>query len=48
VTPTQLSRPPATGWLKGAKGLSAKTINDYLSLAESTLIPFIGVKKLKD
>jgi integrase len=36
-------------WLtKGTKGLSAKTINDYLSLAESNLIPFIGAKKLKE
>jgi hypothetical protein len=30
-------------WLdRGTKGLSAKTINDYKSLAESNLIPFIG------
>jgi integrase len=36
-------------WLaKGTKGLSAKTINDYLSLAESNLIPFIGARKLKE
>jgi integrase len=36
-------------WLaKGTKGLSVKTINDYLSLAESNLIPFIGAKKLKE
>jgi integrase len=35
-------------WLaRGTKGLSAKTINDYTSLAESNLIPFIGAKKLK-
>jgi integrase len=27
--------------------LSAKTINDYTSLAESNLIPFIGARKLK-
>jgi integrase len=36
-------------WLaKGTKGLSAKTINDYKSLAVSNLIPFIGVYKLKE
>jgi integrase len=36
-------------WLaRGTKGLSAKTINDYTSLAESNLIPFIGAKKLKE
>jgi integrase len=36
-------------WLaKGTRGLSAKTINDYTSLAESNLIPFIGGKKLKE
>jgi hypothetical protein len=35
-------------WLaKGTKGLSDKTINDYRSLAESNLIPFIGAYKLK-
>ena len=35
-------------WLaRGTKGLSAKTINDYTSLAESNLIPFIGARKLK-
>jgi integrase len=35
-------------WLaRGTKGLSAKTINDYRSLAESNLIPFIGATKLK-
>lgn len=35
-------------WLaRGTKGLSAKTINDYKSLAESNLIPFIGAYKLK-
>jgi integrase len=35
-------------WLaKGTKGLSAKTINDYKSLADSNLIPFIGAYKLK-
>ena len=36
-------------WLaKGTKGLSAKTIYDYKSLAESNLIPFIGTYKLKE
>ena len=36
-------------WLdRGTKGLSAKTINDYKSLAESNLIPFIGACKLKE
>jgi integrase len=36
-------------WLaRGTKGLSAKTINDYTSLAESNLIPFIGARKLKE
>lgn len=36
-------------WLaRGTKGLSAKTINDYKSLAESNLIPFIGAYKLKE
>jgi integrase len=36
-------------WLaRGTKGLSAKTINDYRSLAESNLIPFIGGCKLKE
>jgi integrase len=36
-------------WLaRGTKGLSAKTINDYKSLAESNLIPFIGGYKLKE
>ena len=36
-------------WLaKGTKGLSAKTINDYLGLAKANLIPFIGAKKLKE
>jgi integrase len=36
-------------WLaRGTKGLSAKTINDYVSLAESNLIPFIGAKRLKE
>ncbi|MBO0801680.1 MAG: site-specific integrase [Nocardiopsaceae bacterium] len=35
-------------WLKrGTKGMSAKTINDYTSLAESNIIPFIGATKLK-
>src|ERR1700733_15307895 len=35
-------------WLaRGTKGLSAKTINDYKSLADSNLIPFIGAHKLK-
>ena len=35
-------------WLaKGTKSLSAKTINDYKSLAESNLIPFIGAYKLR-
>ena len=35
-------------WLaRGTKGLSAKTINDYKSLAESNLIPLIGAHKLK-
>jgi hypothetical protein len=35
-------------WLaRGTKGLSAKMINDYKSLAESNLIPFIGAHKLK-
>jgi predicted transcriptional regulator len=35
-------------WLaRGTKGLSAKTINDYKSLADSNLIPFIGAYKLK-
>ena len=28
--------------------MSAKTINDYTSLAESNLIPFIGARKLKE
>jgi hypothetical protein len=32
---------------RGTKGVSAKTINDYKSLAESNLIPFIGAYKLK-
>jgi integrase len=36
-------------WLaRGTKGMSAKTINDYKSLAESNIIPFIGAKKLKE
>jgi predicted transcriptional regulator len=36
-------------WLaRGTKGLSAKTINDYKSLADSNLIPFIGAYKLKE
>ena len=36
-------------WLaRGTRGLSAKTINDYKSLAESNLIPFIGACKLKE
>jgi integrase len=36
-------------WLaRGTRGLSAKTINDYKSLAESNLIPFIGAAKLKE
>lgn len=36
-------------WLaRGTKGLSAKTIYDYKSLAESNLIPFIGGCKLKE
>jgi len=36
-------------WLaRGTNGLSAKTINDYKSLAESNLIPFIGACKLKE
>jgi hypothetical protein len=36
-------------WLaRGTKGLSAKTINDYKSLAKSNLIPFIGACKLKE
>ena len=36
-------------WLaRGTKGLSEKTINDYKSLAESNLIPFIGTYKLKE
>jgi integrase len=36
-------------WLaRGTKGLSDKTINDYKSLAESNLIPFIGACKLKE
>ena len=36
-------------WLKrGTKGMSAKTINDYKSLAESNIFPFIGAKKLKE
>jgi len=35
-------------WLaKGTKSLSPKTINDYQSLTESNLIPFIGAYKLK-
>jgi integrase len=35
-------------WLaRGTRGLSAKTVNDYKSLSESNLIPFIGVHKLK-
>jgi integrase len=35
-------------WLaRGTRGLSAKSINDYKSLAESNLIPFIGAHKLK-
>jgi hypothetical protein len=35
-------------WLtRGTKGLSDKTINDYKSLADSNLIPFIGAHKLK-
>jgi integrase len=35
-------------WLaRGTKGLSGKTINDYQSLAESNLIPFIGAYRLK-
>lgn len=35
-------------WLaRGTKGMSGKTINDYKSLAESNLIPFIGAYKLK-
>lgn len=33
---------------RGTKGLSAKTINDYKSLAESNLIAFIGACKLKE
>jgi hypothetical protein len=33
---------------RGTKGLSAKTINDYKSLAESNLIGFIGACKLKE
>jgi len=36
-------------WLaRGTKGLSDKTINDYRSLADSNLIPFIGAYKLKE
>jgi integrase len=36
-------------WLvRGTKGLSAKTINDYRSLAESNLIPIIDAYKLKE
>src|SRR3984957_13069980 len=36
-------------WLpRGTRGLSPKTINDYKSLAESNLIPFIGAHKLKE
>jgi len=36
-------------WLaRGTKGLSDKTINDYKSLADSNLIPFIGAYKLKE
>ena len=36
-------------WLaRGTKGLSGKTINDYQSLAESNLIPFISAYKLKE
>lgn len=36
-------------WLaRGTKGLSGKTVNDYKSLAESNLIPFIGSRKLKE
>lgn len=36
-------------WLaRGTKGMSAKTINDYKSLAESNLIPLIGAYKLKE
>jgi integrase len=36
-------------WLaRGTKGLSAKTINDYKSLADSNLVPFIGAYKLKE
>lgn len=35
-------------WLaRGTRGLSAKTVNDYKSLAESNLIPFIGAHRLK-
>jgi integrase len=35
-------------WLaRGTRGLSGKTVNDYKSLAESNLIPFIGAHKLK-
>jgi integrase len=32
----------------GTKGMSDKTINDYKSLAESSIIPFIGAHKLKE
>jgi Phage integrase, N-terminal SAM-like domain len=36
-------------WLaRGTKGMSDKTINDYKSLAESNIIPFIGAYKLKE
>lgn len=38
----------ATGSPGAPGGLSAKTINDYKSLAESNLIPFIGAHKLKE
>lgn len=36
-------------WLaRGTKGMSDKTINDYKSLAEANIIPFIGAYKLKE
>jgi hypothetical protein len=43
------SATPVRDWLaRGTKGLSNKTINDYTSLAESNLIPFIGACRLKE